>query len=380
MRVRIITSYELLNKIRDTWRLKEHHPNSAYDFFTMVCKTSPEVCNPLVIVVGEESNEKCIVAGRLERSGLVRRIGYLRIEHPRLRMWRIVYKGFLGELDDKLTAAVVSKWREAIEGGLCDCIHIRALPANARAAWRGIKEWPYGSVWHMPALCNKHYRLRLDAEPGFLLKGMRSKHRTWIRGRERKLHEVYGNSVVWKWYTEEVSVKRLSEVLESVAARTYQRRLGAGFINNALWQRRLELYSSWRSLRAAVLEIQGSARAYWLGTLFKGTFFADATGYTPEMRPFEAGTLLFLRMLDWLAGEGIAWLDFGFGSAEYKARFATESWDECDVYLFGPALRSRMAHVLLLSVLGAEQVSRKITKVSGIEKAIKQRWRAMMRR
>ena len=99
--------------------------------------------------------------------------------------------------------------------------------------------------------------------------------------------------------------------LDGVAGRTYQRGLGAGFFDNEEYRQRFALFARRGQLRVELLEIDGIARAFWFGIVYDGVFHSSETGYDPELREYEVGTLMFIRMSDELAREGVSRLDFG---------------------------------------------------------------------
>jgi len=75
--------------------------------------------------------------------------------------------------------------------------------------------------------------------------------------------------------------------------------------------------------------------------------FLFSTGYDPDFRKYEVGTILFLRMIADAYGTGVRPVDFGLGPAAYKERFGDEHWEEKHFYLFAPALRGLVPNGLL---------------------------------
>lgn len=136
--------------------------------------------------------------------------------------------------------------------------------------------------------------------------------------------------------------------LEEVAGRTYQRGLGAGFVDNEEHRRRFALFSSRGQLRVQLLGIEDEIRAFWIGTVYKNVFHSSETGYDPDLLTFEPGTLVFVRMVDELIKEGVQKIDFGLGDAFYKQRFGDHCWQETTVHLFAPTAKG----LLLRSATG----------------------------
>jgi len=171
---------------------------------------------------------------------------------------------------------------------------------------------------------------------------------------------------------------KLCAQIERVAALTYQRGLGAGFVDDEEHRLRLDLFAKRGQLRAQVLEIEGRLSAYWIGTIYKGVFYSSATGYDPDLRFYEPGSLVFIHMIDELVREGVGRLDFGLGDAHYKQRFGDNCWREATIRLFAPTLKG----VVLRSLLGifnlADDASRRILQKFRLLDRLKTDWRRRM--
>lgn len=86
--------------------------------------------------------------------------------------------------------------------------------------------------------------------------------------------------------------------LEEVAARTYHRGLGSGFMDDEEHRQRFAVFARQGQLRVQLLEIDGRVRAFWLGTVWQDIFYLSETGYDPDLSRYEAGALTFIRMAD----------------------------------------------------------------------------------
>lgn len=196
---------------------------------------------------------------------------------------------------------------------------------NWAARWR---LW-YRTSW------TQHYLLHIPEDPEFLWKRLRAKHRSWLRGREKRLRDQLRGNLEWHWYSEFHEFECLMARMEKIASRTYQRRLGAGFRNDEEHQARFRLFARQGILRVLTLEAGERVLAFWVGELVNGVFYSAETGYDPDFREYETGTLVFMRLAENLVREKARLLDFGLGEADYKRRFADDQYEEADVYIFG---------------------------------------------
>jgi hypothetical protein len=291
----------------------------------------------------------------------------------------ILHEGILGELDKEDSQAVVEAHFQALHRGQADVISLHALPETFPALWDAVRARPRQTLGAISPIWTVHRGLTLPKEPGFLLKNMRSKHRSWVKRKERELSEAFSNGIQWFWHKDIADLPHLCRRMEAVARTTYQRGVGAGFIDNEEWRQRLTLFAKRGQTRVLLLEIDGAPKAFWLGTIYANVFYSGATGYVPDMRPFEVGTSIFLRLTDELVREGVERLDFGLGDAEYKQRFADRSRREADLQLFGESSKSRLLQAYLGGTDILNRVARRTVQHLGVFARVKQAWRTRLR-
>ncbi|MGQ9690922.1 MAG: GNAT family N-acetyltransferase, partial [Thermoproteota archaeon] len=220
-----------------------------------------------------------------------------------------------------------------------------------------------------------HRALTLEGNPGFLLERMRSKHRSWVKRKEKELLEAFSDKVKWSWHSNSIDILSICTKLEAVAKTTYQRGLGAGFVDDYETRKRLSLFAKRNQLRVMLLELDGEPSSFWYGVVYKSTFHASATGYRPDMARYEMGTLALLKMVDYLIAEGIEKLDFGLGDAYYKERFSDISWKEASVQLFSDTMRGKMLRNYLQAASWLENNARKFAEKLKFAGRAKKIWR-----
>lgn len=168
--------------------------------------------------------------------------------------------------------------------------------------------------------------------------------------------------------------------IEVVAARTYQRGLGAGFVDDDEVRQRYRLLADRGRLRIMLLEIEGNVKAFWIGTVYKGVFHSAATGYDPDFRVYELGTLMFVNMIDELVKEGVTKLDFGLGDAFYKERFGDESWQETTLLLFAPGVKGIFLRSSQYCFNAVDNSLRRLLQKTGILNRVKTTLRRLARK
>lgn len=367
----------------ELWSTARPEPNAEFEHFHLVCRLRPEILEPYVLLVDAGASDRgdLLLVGRLERQVLQGRLGYLRIGRLPVTAWVGVHGGMLGQPDEFQVEAALIHVTGLLASGRADMAVFHGVPRDsplwaALGAIRQRKNFPftYASPW------SPHFQLRLENDPEFLWKRMRSKHRSWLRGRERRLVESQGAQVRWLWHNEFGALDELLPRLETVAARTYQRALGAGFRDDNEHRQRFRLFARQGILRIQTLEAEHAVLAYWIGLLSEKAFFSSETGYDPQLAEYELGKLVFFKMVENLVREGAELLDFGLGDADYKRRFADHHYLERDIYLCRRSPRG-LAAFALVAGLGRTHSALKLGVQSlGRLNAVRTRWRRRLRR
>ena len=373
--IRVYRSASELDEVREFWLANQRHPNTDFEHFLLVCLLRGEVAGPWVVAVRHDGRYRALVVGRLERRIVPLQVGYLRLPGVRATALTILHSGVIGQLDEEAAGAVATEIERFLLDGDVDLATVNLLP-ESDPLWSALTRSSQGLVGKTRPRWSTHRELALPSEPGFLLRDMRSKHRAWIRRKEKDLNAASAGGVRWSWQSPTATaIPEVCERLEAIAKTTYQRGLGVGFVDNDETRRRLTLFASRRQLRVMLLEIEGRPKAFWFGEVYCGVFHSAATGYTPDVREFEVGTLMFLRMADELVREGVHRLDFGLGDAQYKERFADRSWREGTIHMFAPTLKGRS---LRAAVAGCDYFNRGVREVMerfDLVEPVKTRWR-----
>jgi CelD/BcsL family acetyltransferase involved in cellulose biosynthesis len=374
MKIETITTLQELEAVRTYWEKWQHHPNNDLDQFTMVCQLRPEIECPCVTVIEHNNQPHALLAARLERTQVVPKIGYFKAARIPARVLTVLHQGLLGRTDKEIGEVCVRHLWSLLASGEADAVVFHTLSEDSPLL-RALQI--HGPRWW----CDKrfiwcaHWQTVLPGEQGFLVKKMKSRRRALIRKQQRDLESAFPGKVSWRWLSSFDDVPGLCAQLEKVAARTYQRGLESGFIDDEEHRKRFALFASRGQLRAQLLEIGEEVRAFSTGIIYNDTFFGSDTGFDSGLREFSPGALVMLRMVDELVREGVRKVDWGLGDAHYKQRFGDVSWREATVWMFAPtakgmALRSMTGLSILL-----DSAARRMLQRAKLVDRLKKIWR-----
>ena len=301
---RTIRSFQELENVRICWESWQNHPDCDFLHFQLVCRLRREVLSPYVIIAERDGQPCALLAARLERIPIVPSIGYFKLVRILANVLTVSYEGILGSVDEEIAKALVQHIWFLLASGEADLVAFHCLPEHSPLQQALLAHGPRWWCEKKPTW-STHWRMSLPEEPGLLLKKMRDTHRRRIRQMQKELDSAFPTKVSWRWMDRFDDIPGLCARLEAVVACTYQRGLGAGFLDNEECHQRFLVFANRGQLRVILLEINGEVRAFWIGTLYKGVFHTSDTGYDPDLGIYQPGTEIFIRMVDELAREGV---------------------------------------------------------------------------
>jgi hypothetical protein len=375
MDINTIKKFEELESIRTHWECWQTHPNCDYEHFQLVCRLRQEVICPHVAVMNRDGQPFALILARLENSYFTPAIGYIRpFRIPAKVLTVLLDDGLMGTVDDISARRLMQYLWSLLGSGETDAVIFNQLHEDSPLLRVLLKDGPRWWCEKKPTWTT-HWSMDLPKHQGVMLKSMRKNHRKRTIKKQRELELAFPGNVSWRWYDNFDDIPGLCNRLEKAAACTYQRGLSVGFENNEEYRERFALFARRKQLRAQLLEIEGRICAFMIGVIYKGVFHATETGYQPNLRKFEVGTLCFIRTIDELAEEGVKKLDFGLGDAIYKHRFGDQNWRGATVRMFAPNAKG----AVLRSVLGASKAidgaAKRLLQKAGVLDRIKTGWR-----
>jgi hypothetical protein len=331
--IRTIKKLDELGNLQPYWERWQNHPNSDFAHFRLVCQLRKEVECPHVTVVDFGEKPSALLAARIEYTHFLPAVGYFKLIRIPARVLSVIYGGLLGEINDQNGKLMAQHLLSSFGLENIDAITFSQLSELSPLYSILLQEWPNYLI-EKGKTSSAHWEMDLPKESAFHLKKLNAKFRSNMRGKKKKLEAEYPGKVRWRWMRAFDNIPGLCSRLEEVAAHTYHRALGAGFIDDEEHRQRFSLFARRNQLRVLLLEIEGKVRAFWIGQVYNNIFHSEATGYDDKLSRYRPGTLVLMHMIDELAQEGVQKIDFGLGDAFYKQRFGDRSWQERTLTVF----------------------------------------------
>ena len=360
--------------LRSLWDAHEAHPNNDLDYFLLISRSRKEVVGPLVVIVAKDGGVEASLAGRIEETRQRFQFGYFNSGGVRVRKLTFVTAGALGDMSPANARLLIEWVRTNLRGRGLDFAVLHNQPVDSALAVAaqgfvpGIRRAHGGRE-------REHWRMSLPGHFEEFLARRKKKHRYWLNRLPRVLEKDFPGKVETKIFADPKAVEQFCRDAEAVALLTYQRKLGAGFSNVGETREYCHLLAARRALKGYVLYIDERPCAYWLASTHRNILFLHSTGYDPEFRKYEVGTILFLSLIRDACGTGLQEVDFGLGTADYKERFGDGHWLEKDYYIFAPGFRGVVLNIIVSGGMFAEKAARWLISQAGPVGRVKRMWR-----
>jgi len=102
--LRVLRTLPELESLRGVWTSWKGHRDSDIDFFAEFVRTRPEIIRPHVVVLYRYGTPEAMLIGRLERTQLTFKIGYLRLPGISARILIFSQGGARGNISDASSA------------------------------------------------------------------------------------------------------------------------------------------------------------------------------------------------------------------------------------------------------------------------------------
>ena len=172
-------------------------------------------------------------------------------------------------------------------------------------------------------------------------------------------------------------MKALLTDVECISKTTYQRGLGVGFNRNdnmILERLMLSYKKSW--IRGYILYINDEPVSYWIGSLFRETFYLEYTGYISIYEKYDVGTNLFIKMAeDIIMNTNCRVIDFCYGDAFYKNWFGDRKYQESSIIIFSTTIVNLYINTIMTFADIISKMIQNILKKFGVLNKVKKLWR-----
>jgi CelD/BcsL family acetyltransferase involved in cellulose biosynthesis len=353
-------------------RLREASPNADPNRLLAEIGVAEDGASPYVAVFSRAGSVAAAIVARVSRRPIECRFGYFKVPTPSMARLDIVHGGVIADGEAGLSE-VTDHLAGVLKRAEFGVIMINRVRADS-AAGAALLTWARG---RSVVSRDPHWRGVLTDEAGAFRVPVSSKTRGTLRRKERKLAEAVGELTL-RVITRAEDVPELTRAAGRITKTSYHHALGVGVRDNPLWQAIGRSMAGGGSLRGYVLYAGERPLAYVFGGVYSGIFTLEATGFDSEFTSLSAGGVLLWRTMSDLVESRIGVVDFGFGDAEYKRMYGTESYEDATIRAYGRGVKALGTHAADAGVVTASRLAVRVLARLGTLKKFKRGWRRQL--
>ena len=305
------------------------------------------------------------------------KIGYSSIKTPELKSFDVEIGGLISNGEIESDNAIVEFFRTLLNQKEIDKLEIMHL-SKTHKLWEQVKNglgvrsraiYKLGLEW-IGIIRNAKTGEKINVHSGSTNRTFRKMDRKILKHFKQKLE-----TVVIKTPEQIVSFIKNAEIIDK---KSYHLALGVGIENNDYWNKMFHAMAQGGYFRGYLLMAEAEPIAYYQGMVYKDIYYGFLTSYVSDYRNLSPGAYLYRRIVDLLVEENINIYNFGFGDAEYKRFYGTESKTEATFRIYGFSTKARISKFLdQIAVAINENIIRALEK-TGLLNKIKKMWRSKL--
>jgi hypothetical protein len=371
--VEAITSLDSLETLRPYWQSAQWHPDADFEFFKLVVQSRSNILSPCVLVASRNGRPVAMLAGRFETVRLPVRFGYAALGAIAIRRMVLMVSGFMGEKTDEVLRCLLVFAGELLARERLDLVLLENVRVDS-PMYEAARS-TFGCRHYQAREDSPHWLMQLPQKWDEFLTNRSRKHRYWLKRLAVVLDREFAGQWNIKQYSSVEDALQFVEAAEAIAIKTYHRSLGVGFHRNDETVQRVAMDARRGQLRGYVLFIRGEPKAFWYCHVYKRVLHMAATGYDPDYRSYELGTILLMRVFQDHCGTDVEIVDFGLGDAGYKQRFGSEHFSETSLYIFPATVRGLWLNVSIRMMGWGNRCAKGVLNRLGVAGRLKTFWR-----
>jgi len=314
------------------------------------------------------------MAGEIKSLSIQFQIGYKRWYGPALKTFYLHRQGILGKPKDQDWARLEEHLQDLLAGKEVDAVLLRDFEPVEPPHTLGFPRLPFAckqkrTIWQ------EHWVL--EGYGG--LQAHRARHKAFwhnVKNRGNRLKRRFGENWSVETFNKPDQLSRVLGDTESVARKTWQRRLGGESFHSPELAARYHHLLKRGLLEARILYVEGRPAAFLHGVAYKGNFFAEVTGYDPAYTDFGPGTYLTGELIkEFLGREKGGFMDWGVGNSETKVKFCDRFYRAADRYMVAPTPRLMALNTARAACLAMHLFLKKALKKGGLYHRVRSMWR-----
>lgn len=380
--IKVIQSLIDCRKIIDDWnnlltRTTSTNIYSDPDFFISMFNFRSDNSEPHIVLFYLENKLKGMIIGWKNKTKKKYNIGYLKFKSPFLDQLNIEIGGIIVDGDKTTNIEILKYLSYQISSKEIDLLQISHIQFSHPTYHSLINSKISGVEPIYTKSVNWVAKIRND-KTGEKIEYNSPKTLSGIRRRERKLLKYFNNDLNILDFSNLNESEFFISAADKISRQSYQYAINVGIKNTKVWHNIVTILAQKKFLAAYLLIHKEQPISYIFGFKFKDIFYLYATSYDNNYNKYSPGEYLRNKVIDILIGEGINFIDFGFGDADYKRLYGTEGKEEATLNFYGFSIRAKLAKSFDIISLKINSVILQFLNRLGILNLIKKKFRNLM--
>ncbi len=374
--VRVLRAVPELEAIRDAWQSWPGNRDSEMDPYLTFLQSNQMTVRPHIVVVEREGRPDAILVGRIDRGHIRCRLGYLHMNFP-ARVLCFVAGALRGNPLLENCDLMVSSVLQSLAEGEADVAYMNFLKEGSDLCRLSMQKPGRLFRDYVPST-QPHFAATLPSSAEKFYTGLSKSVRGNLKEKQRKLVKAFGDDVKIRCFREVGEVDSLIRDAEQVAAKSYQRGLRVGFVDDPATRNSLRLHAERGCLRGYVLYVAGKPCAFQIGDINQDRFGPNFTGYDEALGKYSPGMYLMVKVIESFcedSAQGVRAVDFGPGNSWYKQSICNEEWMETAVYIFAPTVKGFCLNIVRFLVGTVDHAIKRALERTNLLQKIKKAWR-----
>lgn len=375
--IRIFRTLDELESIHPLWVNWKTHRDSDISFCSEFVWQRAEFIRPHVIVIYKDGHPDAVLVGRVDTSKIELKIGFLKLATISLKTLSFAYGGVLGNASPQNCATFIRSIVDSLRAGEGRCAFLHCVAVDS-SLYESARALPVFGCRDQIIRPEAHSTMKLAETSDKAFEGLSSGLRADLRRKSRKLLKDFPEQVVIRSIRSASELNEALDSIEEIAKKSYQRNLGVGFCNTPEMRKRLLFLANRGWLRVYLMTLKDVPCAFWIGTLYNGSFCSDYLSFDPQFGEYSPGMYLLTKMIEEFCKEGVEEIDFGPGNSRYKERFANSQVMESSIYIFPASIVGLTVNAGRTLTGSADKLARKILEKTTFMTRLKRSWRARL--
>jgi hypothetical protein len=373
-KVRILRTVEEIEEVRGFWASWPGTRDSDIDLLLAACGAGSKRRCPHILVLYRGEKPVALIAGSISLRRVPFGVGDFRLFNPIAKVLDIPYGGLRGGASAEDCDRSVREIVDTLRKGEADVAVFSYLNTESDL-YRCVRQTPSFACRDRFVRVLPHYKRILAKNAEIHDRELSANQKKEFRRATKRIERDFSGRVSLEMIQDPIALDQTLQVIEEIARKTWQRRVGGGLnINDpTLAQLMAEAERGW--LRVYVLRLGGNACAFWTGTVYQNVFYSNYIGFDPGYADYSPGTYMLFRILEDLSSHGVEAFDFGWGPEEYKKRFGNLTCQAATAHIYAPAFKGIRLSLMKTMTGALRDLAKHVVRLAGLKEARVRSWR-----